>query len=642
MNIPLSWLAEYVALPKSEAELTDKLTMVGHMLNKRWQTPGGEVVIDLELRGNRSDLFAIIGVAREVSAIWNTPLKTPSLAKLPEIKSNSDLVIVKSPGLVERFLAFKLKVTVEPSPDWLVKRLSDYGIPSINNVVDITNFVMVETGEPMHAYDTAKLAGKKLILRQAKKGEKFITLLGTDITLDESDLVISDEEIPQGLTMIGGKNSGVSNETTEVILEAAVYNQANVRRTARKLNIFTEAGTRHDKLLDPNQVEFALARALELLTKHANAKVVGEAFDFYPKKRHPKTINLKNEAVLKLTGVDVKPSKQESILKSIGCDVEKLNSELKVVAPTFRTDIEQSADLVEEIIRIYGYEEIPAHSLFGETPAIQTSKIISFENNVRDGLVRLGINEVITSPLVHTDKNAISIINPPDPDFASLRTNLTDSLINYAKRCQGFRVERIALFEIGKTYHHDGKKYQEELKLALALSGKTGSQAWGVKNRPMSIYDLIGTIEALCEILNVEILVNSAGAIINKELGVIGNIFQAGDIFVAELSLEKIADLPKTPIKNYLAPAFPPIIEDMSFGVSKQTEFGQFMKAVTKISQLISRIELVDLFEKNRTIRVTYISAQRTLTEDDIKPIRNEIISLAKNDYSSVVRTVKS
>jgi len=158
----------------------------------------------------------------------------------------------------------------------------------------------------------------------------------------------------------------------------------------------------------------------------------------------------------------------------------------------------------------------------------------------------------------------------------------------------------------------------------------------------MSIYDLIGTIEALCEILNVEILVNSAGAIINKELGVIGNIFQAGDIFVAELSLEKIADLPKTPIKNYLAPAFPPIIEDMSFGVSKQTEFGQFMKAVTKISQLISRIELVDLFEKNRTIRVTYISAQRTLTEDDIKPIRNEIISLAKNDYSSVVRTVKS
>lgn len=626
MNIPLNWLADYVKLPKSQAELTDRLTMVGHMLNKQWISDNGDKVVDLELRGNRSDLFGVLGVAREVSVMWSTLLKLPETNPLPATDTKSDLVSVTCPELVQRFLAFKLSVEIGPSPKWLSDRLADFGLPSINNVVDITNYVMVETGEPMHAYDTSKLKDKKLIVRRAKNGEKFTTLLGVNVTLTTSDLAVCDEKRVVGLTMIGGTDSGVDQNTKEIILEAAVYDQANVRQTARKLNIFTEAGTRHEKLLDPNQVEFALKRALYLLIKLAKASIVSKTCDYYPEKRKPLTISLPFEEVRRMSSVDVPLKDQAQILSDLGCEVSKLKDRFSVVAPTFRTDIVQTADLVEEVIRIYGYEKIPLTPLSGEVPPIQTEGSIIFADKIRLELVKNGINEVITSVFVPTNPDSIKIINAPDPGLASLRTSLKPNLVNYIKKSLGFRVERVALFEIGKIYL---PKTTEKEMLIIGLSGAKDLNSWNKKPSEISVYDLIGVLENLFDSLGIDFEINKNGEIISGS-NKLGTIENEQKIYLATIDLEKTFKIAKSSVSSFIAPTYPPVIEDFSFKTKDEVNLRALIGQVKKLNKHISNVQLLDSFENNRTIRVEFQSPTETLSEKEIAPIRLRIIELLK------------
>lgn len=673
MNIPLHWLAEYVKLPKSVSELTDKLTMIGHMLDKRTEV-GNDVVIDLELRGNRSDLFSIIGIAREVSAVWNTPLTLPPTKNLPKIDAKSDLVTVDAADLVERFFAFPLTVKVGPSPTWMVKKLAQYGITSINNVVDITNYVMVETGEPMHAYDMDKLTGERLILRRAKKGEQMKALQGTTLTFTTEDLVIADEKQPQGTALIGGYDSMITGETTRIVLEAAVYHQANVRRTARRLGVRTDAGNLHEKHLDPNQVPIALARAYQLLAEHAAAVFTGPACDVYIKKRKPVTISVDMQDIPRLTGTQVPEKQAEDYLVRLGFEINKGKSQWTVIAPTFRTDIEQSADVIEEIIRLYGYDQIPVKTLSGQLPEPNTYPMVRLTEQVRDALVALQMNEVITTPIIDNKLAAVyekhrkfptmvTLVNAPDEESATLRPSLIPNLVSYARRSVGFRQERLAFFEIGKTYKQGKKpKYTESTALGILIAGQEPRTMWRKEGRLFTVYDLKGAIEGLMENLGIPVRFTriskhpsmdpvEQGTILTEKgehLGPYGTLDSTiGQkegvtipLFVAEISLDAIEKTQKIDVQPYIiAPQYPPILEDITFVVSAEVAFGDVLSILRRVDKHIASIELIDVYNANHTVRITYADPKKTLTNEIIAPVREKLINVAQEKFGLTVQT---
>lgn len=587
MNVPLSWLADYVKLPKDNKALTDRLTAIGHMLDKTKKI-GVETIIDLELRGNRADMFGLIGIARDISAALDEKLVLPEIAELPKKDKQHALVEVveDAKDLVTRYEALRLKVKVGASPKWLSDRLNLLGIPSINNVVDITNYAMWETGQPLHAFDYNKI--QKLVLRKAKTGEKFQTITqGQEVVLTKDDLVITDGHKPQALTMIGGLESKVGLDTTEIILEAAVYDSGNARRTARRLKIITEAGLRHEKHLDPEQVEFALRRAIYLLQEHASAKVEGLVSDYYPKPVKPKIINFDFSEVKRLAGIDIPEKTAREILEKLGF----VNNQV----PSFRTDIEGSADLVEEIVRIYGYDKVPSTPLSDALSIPQSYPSYLIQEKLRDCLTKLALNEVITLTMVPNDWaiDGIRLTNPPDPDRAYLRTNLMFSLNEYAVRLLNLNQEKVAIFEVGKVFYH----HKEYLHLGLAIN---------------DLQTLKGVLDKLQILLGTRIEYETK---------------QFGSVFVAEIDVDKL--LPSVPFfANYYSviSKYPPIVEDVN--IMLEGDYDKLIAKIKKLSDLITKIELIDNYENKLTLRITYHSDEKQLSSEDVVSIREKLSAL--------------
>lgn len=572
MNVPLTWLADYVTLPKSTKELTDRLTMVGHMLDKTFKK-GDETVIDLELRGNRADMFGLIGVARDVSAILNTTLKLPEASALPKKDSKHSLVVVEKAAehLVTRYEAVRIKVKVGPSPKWLSDRLEAYGMPSINNVVDVTNYVMLETGIPMHAFDYHKIDGGQLVLRMAKKGEEFKTIQqGLSVKLTEQDLIVGD-----ALTMIGGAHSKVTEATTEIILESAVYHPGSVRRSARRLKIITEAGMRLEKHLDPEGVEFALRRAVDLIA----GETVGLVSDYYPKPVKSQSIKFDETEILRLSGTTV--ANWKKILESLDFGVDGN----LVTIPSFRTDVEGPADLVEEIVRIYGYDKIPETPITDTMPAPMTYPSFALSEKLRDILTSIGLNEVITLTMV--DQGDISLVNPPDPDLKWLRKNIYPSLVDHSQK------RKLNVFEIGNVFSGTAAKYHELTHLSIAVAD-----------------NLTGFIQKIEELLGKSNLAWQYGKI--------------GDIFWAELDLKGVTAHfvnPYTVISQ-----FPAVVEDIN--VTYSGDYAKLVEKIKKISSLIKQIDLQDEYGDKLTLRITYHDPKKQLSSEDVAPIRAKLGNL--------------
>lgn len=602
MIVPLKWLSEYVKLPARTSDLTDKLTSVGHMLDKL-KVVDGETIVDLELRGNRADMFGLIGVAREIAAIFNSRLKLPPTSLLPKTDPKSLLVQAEqsAAGLVKRYIAIKLSVKVGPSPKWLTDRLTAYGIPSLNNVVDITNYVMVETSHPMHAFDFAKLNGHKLILRRAKSGEKFNTIQqGTTLTLTPDDLAISDDSSVQCLNIIGGFDTRVTEATQNIILETAVYDTASTRRTARRHKITTEGGSRHEKYQDPAELPFTLARAVYLLKEIASAKVESELSDYYPHPVTPKSIDFDFSEVARLTGCQVPNSDIKSIFTRL--ELQIINN--KVTVPTFRTDIENTADLVEEIIRIYGYDSIPLTPISSATPIPQTYPSYSIQEKLRRHLISLGLNEVITLPIVsnrYAAPTSAKLINPPDPDAAVLRHSLLPSLSHHASRWLNLNQPRVAIFEIGKVFSKSKNRFTETLQLGLAIAGKD-----------QTMRNLTGVLQKLSALLKTKI----------------DPIIETYDnIYLAEINVDKLLlKLPSFVDYYSVVSQYPAIIEDVN--VAYTGNYAATVEKLKKVSPLIRNIELIDKYETKLTLRITYHDPKKQLSSLDIIPIREKLLKV--------------
>ncbi|MDP1743635.1 MAG: phenylalanine--tRNA ligase subunit beta [Candidatus Amesbacteria bacterium] len=614
MNVPLSWLSDYVKLPKDTKSLTDKLTAIGHMLDK---TKGD--VIDLELRGNRPDLLGLIGVAREVATVFNQKLKLPEIKKLPKTDIKCPFVKVDkaASNMVYRYTAFSLKVEVGPSPDWMIKRLASWGVPTINNVVDITNYVMIETGQPMHAFDLDKLKGKRLSLRPAKDGEPFSTIQqGQTVVLTSKDLAICDDEKVQCLTLIGGLESKVTNNTTEIALEAATYNQANCRRSSRRLKIMTDGSVRHEKHQHPAQVIPALERAYYLLQKYASAKSTSLLSDFYPKPLKPKSILFKPSEVKRLGGIEVPINTIIKILNSLEFKVAKSGLNLKITPPAFRTDIEESADIVEEILRIYGYDQIPSIPLSGVSPQPMTYPTFKIQETLRDHMTKLGFDEVITLSMINNklaqqfgcDKDAINLINPPDPNISTLRTSLIPGLSEYAKKMLNQNNLDIKLFEVGKVFNKHDTKYSETIKLGFIATGDI-----------LYIKGVADTLAKLLGIININPLISQ----LDPKLAFTLNI--KTPLFFVEINVDELLNNLPAFVNHYaIQSIYPPIIEDININLSGSYE--ELVNKIKSVSPLIKNIEFIEKYGDKLTLRITYHDKNKQLSNEDIASFREILV----------------
>lgn len=478
MKIPLDWLGQYVEINKSAKQIADSFTALGLMLDKPVvKTDFGEV-LDLEHRMDRSDWLSIIGCARDYAAFEKIQLKFPEIdsTNYPMVSEEDAVKIEVTTDKVVRFNTRVFKnVTVRESPAFIKRSLEAYGIPSINNIVDITNFVMVELGQPMHAQDLMKMEAREIVIRDAHDGEEMTTLLGETVRLTHDQFVLTQNGKATVLGgIVGGKSTGVDANTTEIVLDAGNYDQVNIRRSSRALKIINETVSRYDKYLHPKLTQTAIERATYLILKYAGGECHFN-FDYYPNPIPENEMQLRYSRISRIGGIEIEPQTVKRTLLSLGYEIlEENETILKLKIPYFRTDVVVEDDLVADILRIHDYGKIEPLPIVSAPPKEITPEIYNFENKLRDILVKIGCQEHITSSLTtHNpgDEEQIALENAVSSDVNALRNTIFDNLKNVVRNYLKHNKSDFTIFEIGKVFRHNTEFYE----LEIVHSGTGGS-----------------------------------------------------------------------------------------------------------------------------------------------------------------------
>lgn len=647
MKIPINWLNEFVKVPTETKSLTDALTMAGHMLDKKLVIDG-KTVIDVELRGNRADCYSIYGIAREVGALFDKKIKTPAVVPLTKVDKLDVNLEIKTP-LVKRATITKIKnVKIVKSPAWLSDRLEMYGMESVNNIVDLTNYVMIETGEPMHAFDLDKI-GTSLEIRLARDGEKITTFQNSQITLTKDDLVwAKGSEILSVAGAIGEKFHSISDSTKNVLLEAANYDRANIRRSVYRHNLLTEAGLRHEKDLDPNMVDGAIGRFLYFVKKYGWGEIDAKIYDYYPKEVSPWKIKLSLEHLSALGGIEIPKSEVINILKNLNFRVlAQSKNILEILVPTYRTDVTLEEDLVEEVLRIYGYDKIPTPVLSLEIPDNITPDYILQEGRLRESATSVGFNEAITSAFVKEDLSkfnvhgtkvegkTINLYNPPSPDIKSMRLTLLPNLYELAEKAIYERVTELRLFEMGKIYYREKNKYSEQRTIGFTFYQDSKNAFRTFKGLLVAFFEKSGI--AAPDFVSAGLLAslsNSYNLVIrNKVIGFGGRI---NNIYFAEIDLESVLG-EGNEYNVSLWPKYPPQIEDITLIFPEKTHIGEVAKIIESDPH-VRGYDLTGTYKGSYTFRIWYQDPRKTLTNEEVGTIRKEILTKIKTKFGGTVK----
>ncbi len=629
MKVPLSWLNDYVEVDGQAEKLMADLTAIGHMQDGPPQDIEGDLVYDLEVRQNRSDCLSMLGIAREAAAVSGRQLKLPAAyeAELTD-KSGSVTVEITDPKLCFRFQTLTFKnLKVGPSPDWLKKRLTAYGIKPINNVVDITNFVMVESGQPLHAFDLEKIDGERFVVRQAAKGEILTVLGNKSIALVEDDLIIASGQRPLALAgVIGGEASSVNNNTTTIVVEAANYYQATVRRSSLRHNLRTEASTRLEKFLHPKLTQLALARVAQLLTELAEGELVGQV-DNYPTVIPENKVNLRLSYLNQIAGIDFSADQTKELLAKVHLPADQTgNDTLTINVPYFRTDIEQEADLVEEVLRIYGYDRIPEDLPAAPPPQDIQSKNYIISEKIRDYLVGLGYHEQITEPLTDEQNPVLEPVileNSLTSEKRMLRTSLIPMLVRGTNYRRKHHYSHIKIFEVGKIYYRSDDQYLEKNVVGVIALGNDARYR-----------QIKGDIEEM--IIRLGYQPDSTCYSIEKVVD-----FSSG--YVAQLDLDTLLKSQETKTTQVLTSPPQVIFQDLSLLVPVEIQVGDLLDTIKKVSQLIYQVklgeepQLID-GQKSVFIKLTYHDPQQAISLDTVRPIRDKVVATLEKQYQAKLR----
>ena len=647
-----------------------------------------DVAFEIGVTPNRPDCLSHIGIAREAAPLLNKKILIPKTKfheeKGIETKKCISIEVRNKEACIRYSARLITNVKVSASPHWLQSLLKSCNIRPINNIVDVTNFVMYESGQPLHAFDYAHLLGKRIIVKNALEGEKFTTLDGTERTLSSSTLMICDNERPVAIAgVMGGLNSEISDSTTSVLIESACFEQSSIRRTAKRLGISSDASYRFERGTDPNGTVFAADRAAMLLSEIAGGRVQKSIVDVYPKKIKERTIGVRLSRVNKVLGTTIPGSRIKKMLPPIGIKIRSASGDNFVCAvPTFRPDIEQEIDVIEEIARLHGYSNI------ADTMAatIDFSHHISSRNMVDDircSLEGLGFNEVVTNSLIDENiaklfsENIVQIKNPISRDLSALRPSMVSSMLQTVFYNSNYGTNDIRAFEIGRTYKKVEKNapgavipgFLEKRTLSLCLSGRKSRVGWYSDDRMVDIYDMKGVVEGLLNKILLDkfqfICYDSRSALTEETIAVEKNGTYIGflgkvkrellkkfslesDVYVSELSIEELAQEEKG-FKSYIpSPKFPPVTRDLAFIVEKKV-LVESVERVIRISgaPLLKKATLFDVFDgeplkegkKSLAFALEMTSLEKTLTEGEADAVIKKVVSDVCSKFGAELRS---
>lgn len=485
MKIVYSQLKQLLPqLSLSPKAIGNDLTMIGHFMDS-YSEYKNDSVISLEIRQNRGDALSYYGIAKELSVLYHQTLTLPPPAPL-KTQNNYNLPIrITTDKDVKRVMAVKISnIRVQPSPLWLRKLLAQHDINAINNVVDLTNYIMLYYGIPCHAFDTAVTSDELIWENNNDKYKDFITLDGSRLNLTPDTLLISNPKKPLSLSFIGGQNSGISNNTTETIIEMAIYNRSRVRSDSRQLKVITEAGIRLDKELDTQLIPQAFNHLINLITQLTGGTVTSNTTDIYIQQPFLPTIPFNPDKPSLFAGIPIPPEFALNTLQSLGCSIEKINDCYKITPPTLRKDLAIEEDLIEEIIRFWGYQKIPLDQPISPSPLPDiTPPILYLIESVKNILVNLGYDEVRSWPLIKPGSLITDFIpktskpvytqNSINSEYPVLRASLISSLLEQKDYYDRFKLPRQQFFEVGKIYYRIGDNYHEKYTLAIYHQSKT-------------------------------------------------------------------------------------------------------------------------------------------------------------------------
>ena len=529
MRLVLSWLREFVDVTASADQIADTLGLRGFEVASVEHLGGGDAVIDFEITANRPDCLSVLGLAREVSTAFDLPLRKPSyedgaavaLAHLITGRSDRVTIALEDEELCPRYVGAVAEVTMGRSASWMADRLHAAGVRPISNIVDITNYVNLEIGQPMHAFDLAKLAGPEIRVRRAKPGEHIRTLDNVERRLDADMLVIADRDRAQAIAgVMGGAGSEVSHATTAIVLESAYFKPTSVRRTSKRLGLKTEASSRFERGADIGAQFIAVERAAALLNRLHAGRIAGPAIDCYPHPRVPATVHLRRERLERLLGVPVPDRDVERILERLELPARPSGAGEQagwdVVVPLFRVDIQREADLIEEVGRHYGFDRLETTYPAATVPAPPPDPRIVRDRLVRRVLTAAGLSEAITFGFIESSAAAtflpadaprpIGIANPLSAKFDTLRPSLIAGVVDAVahNRRHGRRDAR--LFEVGTRFASAG----ETRAVAIAWTGAATPEHWSAPAREVDFFDVKGVVERLCEALGVPVRLEPA------------------------------------------------------------------------------------------------------------------------------------
>ena len=675
MKISTNWLKEFVTLSPPLEALADRLTLAGLEVKRIETHPGlRDTVFEVEVTTNRPDWLSHLGVAREIRAVENTGLKLPP-AQNPGHRSMPAgwRLELKEAGGCPYYTACLIEgVGHRETPEWMRNRLHACGLRSVNLVVDITNFVLLEIGQPLHAFDADLVRGKEIQIRRAKPGEKFVALNGVNYELQAEDLVIADRERATALAgVMGGRETEVNERTRNILLESAFFTPQWVRKTALRHGLTSESSYRFERRVDPEGVDLGRERALWLFRELTGARLVSAVLKAGRKPTLEKSrIHLSLEQVKKILGVDLKPHQVHSVFIRLGLEAKNESPETWVVGiPSHRPDLERPVDLIEEVARIVGYEKIP-ETLPRRSPIeIPFHPLRALEERSRDFLAGAGLFETATFSLVNPKHftatgfdpgESVKIHNPIHQELTLLRPSFVVSFLEALSRNERSGERSVSIFEIAHLYRRKSKGASpvEEKVLGILLAGEP-DRGWGDAKRPFNFFDLKGLLETYFEFLGIHpftfeperspFLAPTALIRIEGEaIGFLGEIMAplrgewdlGSKSFFSEISLEKLVRHLPNEKKFKEIPRYPVIERDLSLVIDEGVGAREIMDEIERLAEgLIRDVKLFDLFrggripsgKKNLAFRLTYQSREKTLLSEEIQPLHEEIaFQLAK------------
>jgi phenylalanyl-tRNA synthetase beta chain len=713
VKLLVSWLRDFVDVTIPVEELGQLLSMRGFELAgiEAADAAGGSTVVDLEITANRPDCLSVIGLAREVATALNLPLRQLSrgapapprepsgrasaasgaplaLASL-EVGNNERVsVTLEDADLCPRYAAAVAEVTVGPSPSWLAARLHAAGVRPINNIVDVTNYVLMELGQPMHAFDLARLAGPAIRIRRARHGERSTTLDGVDRALTPDMLVIADANRPQAIAgVMGGAESEVTSSTRFVVFESANFDPKSVRITSRKIGLKTEAAVRFGRGADIGAPVLGIERACALLEAIGAGHAVGPVVDCYPSPRTPRHVPLRRSRIARLLGQSIPDDLVEGYLSGLGFTLARNAAGWDVSVPSFRVDIAREADLIEEVARHYGYDRLPTTFPELREPPASSDPRVDRDRQARQIMTAAGFTEAVTFSFIEAEAAArftdgappVPISHPLSEKFAALRPSLLPGLLESLAYNRRREQRDVQLFEIGRRFSPEAG---ERRTIALVWTGTSAPPHWSGSQRPVDFFDVKGVVENFCARMGVDTSVartkrpylidgrTAAVQVDGTELGTFGqlspktaattDLSPQDDVYVAEIDLDALDAVVRGmergeerggrgPTRQRVTPLprYPSVVRDVSILVDDALPAATIRGTIRSAAPLT----LVDVREFDRyqgkgipegrvsvSLRLTFRSPERTLTDAEVQQAMDRVVAALVREHNAVQR----